>query len=288
MIEVRRARPLLGTLVDIRVRSRDERAALTAIETAFKEIAIIQALMSFHEPSSELSRLNRHAVEGPVAVDPRTSEVIALAMEIAESSSGRFDPTIAGSLVTWGILPTPASLAQPDEAASWRDVRIHGNRVSYDRPLWLDLGGIAKGFAVDRAIECLTAAGVAVACVNAGGDLRVIGNAETVHLRAPGADSLMFLPALELRDGSMASSAGHLERRKVAGRWIGPHVDGRTRRPTGVSSIVSVIAERCAVADALTKVVLADRRFARHFLPRYGASALAHDRRSGWAIVAST
>jgi len=286
--ETRRARPWLGTIVDIRVRGLEEKHALRAIEAAFDEIAAIHALMSFHDPESELSRLNRCAAETSTPVGSRTREVLDLALTIARESDGRFDPTVAADLVGWGFLPAPRGGRPPEPGASWRDVRLEGDLVRFARPLWIDLGGIAKGYAVDRAIERLVCEGATDACVNAGGDLRVIGSeSEVVHLRLSGAASTSWLPAMELRDVSVASSSGHLERRRQGARWIGPHLHGRLRRPVGVNSSVSVVAGRCAVADALTKVVLADRRFAKRFLPHYDATALTHDRRRGWQIVGS-
>jgi thiamine biosynthesis lipoprotein len=286
--ETRRARPWLGTIVDIRVRGLGERHALRAIDAAFDEVAAIHALMSFHDPESELSRLNRCAVEISTPVGSRMREVLDLALTIARESDGRFDPTVAADLVDWGFLPVPRGDRPPEPGACWRDVRLDDDLVRFARPLWIDLGGIAKGYAVDRAIERLLREGATDACVNAGGDLRMIGpESEVVHLRLSGAASTSWLPAMELRDISVASSSGHLERRRRGARWIGPHVHGRLRQPVGVNSSVSVVAVRCAVADALTKVVLADRRFAKRFLPRYDATALTHDGRGGWRIVGS-
>ena len=159
------------------------------------------------------------------------------------------------------------------------------DRIRFARPLWLDLGGIAKGYAVDRAIEYLVRHGIREAAVNAGGDLRLLGShAEVVHLRLPQSPESL-VPAIELTDGSLATSAGYFERRRRHGRWVGPHVDGRRRRPVGTRSSVSVVAKRCVVADALTKVVLADRAFAPRMLQQHAATAFAHDPRYGWRVL---
>jgi len=143
--EIRRARPWLGTAVEIRVRGLEEQAALEAIEHAFHEIATIHRLMSFHEGGSDLSRLNAEAFAAPVCVDVRTHEVLALALALASESGGRFDPTVAAELVAWGLLPVPDGHHAPEPDASWRDVvLLDDGRVRFTRPLWLDLGGIAK------------------------------------------------------------------------------------------------------------------------------------------------
>ena len=159
------------------------------------------------------------------------------------------------------------------------DVSLEGDRVAFARPLWLDLGGIAKGYAVDRAIAVLIEHGSREACVNAGGDLRRVGREpELVHVR--GASS--WLPALELSSGSVASSG---DERIENASTAGPHLDGRRRTRAIRGSRVSVVAERCAVADALTKIVLADPSFAETLLPRYEATALLHDPRGAWKVL---
>lgn len=285
-MQVRRARPWLGTLVELRVDAPDEGSALAATEAAFKEIATVHRLMSFHADDSDLARLNRHAARAPVAVDVRMREVIELALRFAQESHGRFDPTVARELVEWGLLPHPAQATRPDAGADWRDVRVcDDGRIGYARPLWLDLGGIAKGYAVDRAIDILRARGITQACVNAGGDLRRIGSGvECIDLRHPGAPQCA-VPAMELGEGSVASSGAYFARRRRDGRWIGPHVHGSERRAVGTASAVSVVAKRCVVADALTKIVLADPRAARAMLARHAASACVYTPQRGWRVL---
>ncbi|HEX5123260.1 MAG TPA: FAD:protein FMN transferase [Rhodanobacteraceae bacterium] len=267
-MRIRRARPLLGTLVDIRVDTIDEACAQEAIEAAFAEIADVHRLMSFHEATSDVSRINRDASRAPVAVDVRTREVLALALAFSCESQGRFDPTIATELVAWGRLPLPSDAPAPARDASWQDIAIlEDGRIRAAKPLWIDLGGIAKGYAVDRAIERLIAFGIEDACVNAGGDLRRIGGGtEPVHIRAPSAPQHL-LRTLLLGEGSVASSGGYFER---------AHVDATTRTPMR-DRCVSVVADRCAVADALTKIVMSDAVVAAPLLDAWNAEALVLD-----------
>jgi FAD:protein FMN transferase len=267
-MRMRRARPLLGTLVDIRVDIRvdsEEASALAAIEAAFGEIAEIHRLMSFHEARSDVSRINRDASRAPVAVDARTREVVALALAFAGESQGRFDPTVAAELVAWECLPRPVEAPVPASDADWRDIELlDDGRIRAAKPLWIDLGGIAKGYAVDRAIECLIALGIEEACVNAGGDLRRIGREpEPVHIRAPSAPHRPVRTLL-LGDGSLASSGSYFER---------THVDALARVPMRDRS-VSVVADRCVVADALTKIVMSDIDAAAPLLDAWNAQAL--------------
>jgi thiamine biosynthesis lipoprotein len=266
-MRLRRARPLLGTLVEIRVDGIDEARAQAAIDAAFGDIADVHRLMSFHEPSSDVSRINREASRVPVAVDPRTQEVLALALRFAGESEGCFDPTVAAELVAWGVLPKPDASA-PASDAGWRDIEVlDDGRVRTAKPLWIDLGGIAKGYAVDRAIERLIALGIESALVNAGGDLRRIGRGtEPVQIRDPSAPQ-RAVRTLLLGEGSVASSGGYFAR---------AHVDAMTRKPMRERS-VSVVADRCAVADALTKIVMSDPDAAARLLDAWNAEALVLD-----------
>ncbi len=269
---VERTQPWLGTLVAIRVTGADPSLANRAIDAAFAEIAAIHDLMSFHQPASDLSRLNRHGAATEVRLDPRTAEVLAFALDLARRSDGAFDPAIASRAVANGDLPAPAGASPPDPEGSWRDVVLDGTQARLLRPVWLDLGGVAKGYAVDRAVDQLRDHGVEQACVNAGGDLRVLGDEpELVRLRAGDDD---HMPVIEISDGALASSGGD-----VAGLSL-------TRcyaagRPIPVPRFASVAAPKCMAADALTKVVLAGIATI-DLLGAYGARAWIFEPADGW------
>jgi thiamine biosynthesis lipoprotein len=233
--------------------------------------------MSFHEPDSDVSRLNRAGARNPVTVDSHTFAVLTQAQHMAEVSSGVFDITVAPDLVAWGFLPRPDG-PEPDPAASWRDIELTApNTVLLQRPLWIDLGGIAKGYAVDRAITAMSLPADVQCSVNAGGDLRVRGPApERVLLRAP-ADGAN-IPVLEIDNASLASSSGRNDPHMVEGSEVGPHIDGGTHRSIGTHSFVSVVAQDCMVADALTKLVLAMGPDADAILKSHDATAYFHER----------
>jgi thiamine biosynthesis lipoprotein len=232
-------------------------------------------LMSFHDDDSDVTRINRDAAREAVEVDARTREVVSLAIEFARASAGRFDPTIAAELVTWNLLPRPQGAPVPEPNADWRDIELLADgRIRCARPLWIDLGGIAKGYAVDRAIERLRDFGVTHACVNAGGDLRRIGaGMESVHVRSA-APPHQPVRTLLLGEGAIASSGGYFERSWHIDRQVGQHVDGTTRRALPAHVAVSVVADRCVVADALTKIVMSDAEAARSVLDAWNAQAL--------------
>jgi thiamine biosynthesis lipoprotein len=274
---VPRARPSLGTLVEIRVEGLSENEALRAINIAFAEMAQIHRLMSFHEPGSDLSRVHRARAGTHVRVDARTREVLACAMRVAQESNGCFDPTVAAEQVARGYLPRPDSAFAPDSNAIWRDIELSDDGVCLRKPLWIDLGGIAKGYAVDRAVEILLESGASQACVNAGGDLRVAGpRAECVHVR----DALgAVVSAVELADAAIATSTSALTGTLPA------HVHGALRQAIAGGTTVSVVAPNCMLADALTKVVLAQAAASACALSAFGAHASGHDARSGWRML---
>jgi thiamine biosynthesis lipoprotein len=255
-LELRRARPLLGTLVEIAARGGEREQLARAIDAAFVTVSQVQRLMSFHARDSDVSRLNRHAWRTALRVHPWTYAVLAEAQRVARASEGLFDVSVARVLVARGLLPAPRGVRVPDPRACYRDIRLlPGFRVRFHRPLLLDLGGIAKGFAVDRALQRLRSAGIDSALVNAGGDLRCFGPAaQRVHVRDPRAP-WRLLPLAELRNGAIATSATYFSLRRRAGRDVCAQVDPRGGRGVPAGS-VSVAARRCITADAWTKVLL--------------------------------
>lgn len=267
-------------MVTIRVSGVTYNEAERAIARGFSAVAEVHRLMSFHEVGSDLSRLNRGAWHHPVTVDPQVVAVIRQATDIADASRGIFDPVVAGDLVARGALPRPLGAPEPDRAASWRDIAIdRDSRIRFARPLWIDLGGIAKGHAVDRALAAMDLPPKAQVVVDAGGDLRVAGpSPEPVQL---GPDLSGAVPIVELADGALASSTSAPE----WGARLHTHLDGSTRRPVGRRSFTAVAAPSCMIADALTKPVLALGVQADPLLRRFGAAAYLHRAGSGWTTL---
>jgi FAD:protein FMN transferase len=265
--EVSRARPLLGTLVEIAVRGVQDPDP--AIEAAFGAVAEVHALMSYHDPRSDVSRMNRQAHRRPVAVNSKTHEVLEAALEWSRRTDGAFDVSVAPQLERQGLLPRRWLGAAEGR---WSDIRcLPGRRVRFVRALRIDLGGIAKGYAVDRACDVLRAHGIGSALVNAGGDLRVLGAVGwPIVVRHPGEPG-QRLPLCEVADGAVATSAGYFLPQR--GRRLRALVDGRSRTPREWRGSVSVSAATCAQADVLTKVVGLLGARALPLLTRVGATA---------------
>jgi len=281
---IERAQPLLGTVVRIRVSGLEESRAHAVISDAFQIIADVQRLMSFHEPGSELSRLNRGAWQKPMPLHSHTRTVLIRALEIAAVSDGLFDPTVAPMLVDGGRLPPPdAAAAEP--GATWRDINLQEDgTVIFAKPLWIDLGGIAKGYAVDCALAHINASSPTHACVEAGGDLRLSGaGPEHVYLAAPHA--VNSLPALKVENAAVASSGSQVSNRSGGDdTLLSSHVDTRTRTYCNTDRFVTVVAPHCIDADALTKVVMAAGAAAGPVLERYHAQAFMYERAT-WTRV---
>jgi len=272
---MRRARPLLGTLVEITAEAAAD-ILPDAIEAAFASIEEVQLLMSFHDPHSDVSRINDAAAGCEVDIDPHTFGVLAFARRLSDLSEGAFDVTMAPILVANQFLPErrPEAISAdtnyldldllPDNCARWR------------RKGWIDLGGIAKGYALDCAVAALRWYGVATGVVNAGGDLRCFGEPQPIHVRHPDAPTtLMHLGWLA--DAALASSAGYFSGINAGNRRIDPLVDPKRGCCTSWDASFSVVAADGMTADALTKVIRLAPDAAPGVLDRFGAQAIVID-----------
>ncbi len=269
---IHRCRPLLGTFVEIKAAGPSQSGLISAVNRAFAQIERVQALMSVHDEASEISRVNAGAFLRPMKVSDETFAILEGGLDLARASAGAFDFTIAPILAGWGLLP--AHLRRRTHG-NWRDVVLQrGRRIRFTRPLAIDLGGIAKGFAVDAAIASLRANNAVSASVNAGGDLRVFGpDPIRIHLRHPVSAQPVSSPIL-LRHAALATSSPCFTRRQWRGRTISHLVDTENRRAITRNISVSVRARECWLADALTKVVLgADSAIATRLLEAYQADA---------------
>jgi thiamine biosynthesis lipoprotein len=201
--------------------------------------------------------------------------VLGEAVRIGRASEGVFDIAAAPARVPWGFLPRYTA-QEKDAAAAYRDVVLHRDgRVSFRRPLQLDLGEIAKGFAVDKAAELLEEQGVRQAVINAGGDLRFIGERPpSLPMRDPAAPYSIHLFAQVTAPAVATHSAYHANGRHHR-RKVSHILHPRTRKPMRSNVSVSVFAQTCVQADALTRVVLLDEpKSWQSLLARENASAV--------------
>jgi len=229
---IRRMRPLLGTFVTISCVNPDAAGAERALETAYSSVAVVDARMHPTRAGSDLVRIREASPGCGVPVDPWTWEVLALSKRLHDLSGGVFDP----------CLPRAGRLA---------DVELPEPTVVVARSrVVIDLGGIAKGFAVDRAIDALVESGCSSGEVNAGGDLRVFGEPRSIWIRTRDGASPITLQDRACAVSDRSQHARPSEHRGYYRRDGGSDVgltDGRA---------AVVLAPTAALADGLTKCVL--------------------------------
>lgn len=245
---LRRMRPALGTYVEVAACAATPAQADRATEAAFGQIHRAQTRWSFHDPDSELSRLNRQP-GCPLPVTAATGRLLRLSRALMRLSHGAFDVTVGGRLIDAGHLPAHPGMAwlQQGEAG---DIVLGPDWAMLARPVRLVLDGIAKGFAVDLAVRALRAAGASAGWVNAGGDLRTFGDV-TVPIRLRAADGMLH-EAGGLRCGAIATSAVAGPQQAGAPDFPGHIVGtGAHHASPGTWSVLAATAWR---ADALTKV----------------------------------
>jgi thiamine biosynthesis lipoprotein len=276
---LRRLRPYLGTFVEIAVEGASAAAMEEAVEAAFAAIRTVHMLMSFHEEDSDVSRLNQSAFETTVTVHPWTFQVLETALDLHCRSDGTFDIRIAPYLQKHGLLPyhfggslTPAPL--PSNRCGIE--LFSGQRVRFqDRSTKIDLGGIAKGFAVDRAIGALHYHGMPFGLVNAGGDLAAFGpRSVPITISDPSCRG-QVLAQVYLRNGTLASSGPAFDPFESRDAGMPAIIDPSTGKPSSAMIGATVRASSCLLADALTKVVMIGAESSLSVLRHFGASALA-------------
>jgi FAD:protein FMN transferase len=251
-LSIRRVRPWLGTLVEIALPAGWE----PALERAFDRVAHIHARMSYHDDGSDLAALRRAEAGAVVRVDSETITVLRTALQLHADTAGLFDVTVGRRLTASGFLPRHAENNLRRIIGDTNDIEIiDDTHIRCARPVLIDLGGIAKGYAVDRAVAELVEAGCPSGIVNAGGDLRVFGEGpQRVSLRS--ASGQISRP-LSISNMAVATSANADNRRWVRGRAVSQHI-GRQGQSILADEAVTIVASTCMVADAMTKVAMAD------------------------------
>ena len=265
-----RCKPLLGTFVEIS--TEDGEHSLHAIEMAFIAIEQVQSLMGFHDPESELSQINTRSHLEPIHIHSWTAEVLAIAKEVHIESLGIFNCGIGHRLVEAGLLPRHFNLNN-HSFGGIEDLRfIEPDLVQSKLPLCLDLGGIAKGYAVDKGVEALKAAGVLSGSVNAGGDLRVFGDkAQDIQIRNPSKPLELFHIG-SMKVGAIATSSLYFAKRDADAKSY--MVNPRNQEHIEFLESYSVIASECVYADALTKVVSISGNAQHPCLSHFSAQAI--------------
>lgn len=250
--------PGLGTYVEVCAHARSRPLAEHAVDAAFSALRRAHARWSFHDPDSELSRLNR-SPGARVNLSPESLRLLRLALALMVCTDGAFDVTLGGLLVAAGQLPDHAGRSALDRGTT-TDLIVGPGWAMLARPVRITLDGIAKGFAVDLAVAALRRARALSGWVNAGGDLRAFGGVTVpIQLRDEGG---RLSPVGGLCNLALASSC-------VSTRSLShdPSVPGRIvghETQPAAPGLWSVLATSAWRADALTKVAACTPASRRH------------------------
>ncbi|MAF66956.1 MAG: hypothetical protein CMJ84_15035 [Planctomycetes bacterium] len=252
---------VMGTQLQLEVLGEDADQLERAMDAAVAELLRVEDLMTDWRPS-ELMRLNEAAGTGPVEVPAELTEMIARALEIASLTGGAFDPTYAGAGALWDYRSTPPRVPSPTaieaalEVVGHERVRVDlgASTVALPAGARLGLGGIAKGYGVDRAMAILMEHGVEHALVNAGGDLKALGTKHgelwQIAIRHP-RDRERALAVIPISNACVVTSGDYERFFEHEGRRYHHVIDPRTGYPSEGCMSATVVAPDAAYADAL-------------------------------------
>jgi len=266
----RESRVVMDTITTITVVSPSEEEALRAIDAGFKEIKRLEQLLNYFSPGSEISRINRSSGIRPVKVSRETIEIIKKAIEVSGATGGAFNPAIGPVVKLWGFsrqdrtgtIPTEEAIRDALKLVDYRKIRINeeDSEVYLEvKGMELDLGGIAKGYAADKAIEVIKGMGIKAALVAVAGDIRGYGlrpNGKPWHIgiQDPRAqDNSSVFATLYLRDKAISTSGDYQRFFIKNGRRYHHIIDPKTGYPSESSIIsASVIADKGFMTDGLS------------------------------------
>ena len=257
----------MGTLVEITVIGRDEDRVGGAISDAFDEMERLEGLMSRTIPGSDVSRINGWAGIKAVPVSAEVLRVIRKAEEISRASEGYFDISIGALLDLWrfegngGRLPAKGEVSETLHTVGYRAIHVDekGSTVELKKKgMRIDLGGIAKGYAVDSAFELLKSRGYRNMIVNAGGDIRVSGRKTrgpwVIGIQDP-RDRSRIIATIDAAEISVATS-GDYERYFVKeGKRYHHLLNPFTGFPARQCRSVTILARDSLSADGLATAV---------------------------------
>ncbi|ABA87298.1 thiamin biosynthesis protein ApbE [Syntrophotalea carbinolica DSM 2380] len=257
-----RTRLLLGTVVEITVYDPHPQRYIEDVEAAFAEMASLQALTDGSRRDSDVAHLSESV--GAVKVAPETLDILAEGVQVGQASGGAFDMTLGRLKALWGFgsahprRPSAEEIRAALVGTGPGMLVVDKGEVVKRSDARIDLGGIAKGYIIDRAVAVLEQAGVQCAAVNAGGDLRLIGRRAgpwRIGIRHPRqADAL--LATLVLPEPMAIVTSGDYERFfEQNGKRYHHLFDPDTGLPAERCQSVTVVSARAGLADALATAV---------------------------------
>jgi FAD:protein FMN transferase len=260
-----REEAIMGTRVAVQLWSEDPARAVDAIDAVMAEMHRTDELMSTYKPQSQLSQVNAHAYERPVQVDADIIDVVMKSLEYSRLSDGAFDVTYAsvGYLYDYRAhqRPTESQIQAALPGVDYRQLEVdpEARTIRFLKPgMRIDLGGIAKGWAVDRSIEILRQAGIEHAMVNAGGDTALLGDRLgkpwVVGIRDPRREGAV-VARIPLQDEAISTSGDYERYFEEDGKRYHHILVPGTGKPADKVRSVTVIGPNATRTDGLTKTV---------------------------------
>jgi len=256
----------MGTVFSIVAYGKDARNLAQVANEAFEEIDRLDQQMSNYQPESELSALNRHAARRAVLVEPKLFQLIQDSVRTSEETGGAFDITVGPLMKAWGFfrgqgrVPSPSELAEVLKRVGYRHLKLDRDQrtVAFDAEgIELDLGGIAKGYAVDVAAEILRSNGVERALVSSGtSSVYALGAPPDepgwrITVRDP-FEAAKAADVVYLKNYSLAVSGNYEKFFTLGGKTYAHIMDPRTGRPVEQMLATAVLAPRATESDALS------------------------------------
>ena len=271
---MRRSRPMLGTFVELwieedRYINPEQMAFNQEIgNVVYQQMEKVQTLMSSHDTSSEITQLNRLSKTAPgivCSVHPWTYEVFMIAQKVFKETGGLFDCGIGQFAPSF-----QRSSDQHQEGGIASIDLLENHQIRLNQRVHFDLGGIAKGYAVDRGIEVLKNFEIKNALINAGGDLRIIGGIEqSIYLKESlHGDTYIYMG--KLKDGAVATSSTRFGRDNKKG-GMSYLIHPKTGECIEDDLSYSIVASTCVVADCLTKALAIEKNIHAPYFETFGA-----------------
>ncbi len=254
---------IMGTRVSVELWHEDSQLRQTCSKLAFAEMHRIDALMSPYLPESEISFINNNASITPLDISVEMSVLIERSLEFSDMSQGAFDITFASIGYRYDYRkhkqPSHEFIELSLPAIDYHNISLKGNRIKFENMLVrIDLGGIAKGYAVDRAMQIVSNCGIGEAMISAGGDSRILGKKRgkpwvigIQHPRKP-SDLALVLP---LSDTAISTSGDYQRFFIKDGQRVHHIIDPETGRSASQSWSTTVIGPDALTTDALSTTI---------------------------------
>jgi len=257
---INKSRILLGTVVEVQIRETDRKKAETSIEKAFSEIKRIDDLFSTYNEDSHVWKLN-HNQATLINVVPEIFSLMVICDSIFNLTYGSFDVSLNKLVTTWGFDGDDPSLPSDDKLSGtllnsgWNNIELlEENSFKRLAGIELNFGAIAKGYAVDKAVNVLIKLGINSALVNAGGEIKTIGDDWVIGIRHP-RNQNQIIEKVNPGGMSVATSGDYEKYFELDGKRYHHILNPKTGYPADSLISVTVLNKSCTIADALATAV---------------------------------